>query len=107
MKDFVHSIFELLPIAAVMAIWAYVWVHELTAGDGIFAWLSMWMDKVLPWWLSKPLVGCEQCHAGQVAMWIYLACYWYSYNPFTHIAFITLTIFFTVILTACLTKLKK
>lgn len=107
MKDFIYTLYELLPIAAVIAVWAYIWVHELTAGNGIFAWLSMWLDKVLPWWLSKPLVGCEQCHAGQISMWTYLFCCWYSYNLFTHIAFIALTIFFTVILTACLTKLKK
>lgn len=107
MERFIHTIYTLLPIAAIIAVWAYVWVLELTAGDGIFGFLSVWLNNHLPWVISKPLVGCEQCHAGQWAFWVYLTTQWYSYNPFIHLAFIALSILFTLILTACLTKLKS
>jgi hypothetical protein len=110
METFKHTIYELLPIAAVISAWAYVWVHELTAGDGIFGWLSMWIDKALPWWISKPIVGCEACHAGQVAMWT-CWCYLYPNKQWVNIpilfSFIAITILFTVILTAWITKLKQ
>lgn len=107
MERITHTIYELLPISALIAVWAYVWVIELTAGDGIFGFLSVWLHNVLPWWVAKPLVGCEQCHAGQWAFWVYLVTNWYQYNPFIHLAFISLSILFTIIITAWITKLKS
>lgn len=107
MERFTHDIYTLLPVAAIIAVWAYVWVMELTAGDGLFGFLSVWLHKVLPWLIAKPLVGCQQCHAGQCAFWAYLLTHLYAYNPFVHISFVAITILITILITACLNKLRS
>jgi hypothetical protein len=63
--------------------------------DGMI--LSFW-DKTIggfPDWLYKPLGGCLMCFAGQLGFWYYL--FTGDYNLFTHIGFITLSIFTAVI----------
>jgi hypothetical protein len=53
----------------------------------------------LPEWVTKPMVDCSYCIAGQWALWAYLYCYWSQYNPVHHVLCITTAIFTVDILT--------
>ena len=47
----------------------------------------------LPEWITKPLVDCSYCIAGQWALWSYLYIYWSDYNPIYHLLCITTALF--------------
>lgn len=61
-------------------------------------------------WLYKVLIFCEKCISGQIALWSFLIIHFQEYRNgafvlvFPHFLFITLTIFFAVIIKKFYTK---
>ena len=43
-------------------------------------------------WIHKVTFYCEKCIAGQIAFWAYLVSSYQSYNPFTHVVVVSLSI---------------
>lgn len=61
-------------------------------------------------WIFRPLIGCERCVSGQMALWLYCPLRIYAglaYCPFFHVAFICLTIFCSVIIKTLYLWMKK
>lgn len=76
---------------------AYTWVNILTEPEMIlnrpkFS-VYMTLEKHLPNWLFKPLIGCDYCVSGQIGLWYYVAKYYDSYDFGTHAAYILMPIF--------------
>lgn len=61
-------------------------------------------------WLYKVLIFCEKCISGQIALWSFLIIHFHEYRNgsfvlvFPHLLFITLSIFFAVIIKSFYTK---
>jgi hypothetical protein len=87
----------LLSNALAVAIVAYVYSQVLTEPGMIFNRLYNALDRTLPEWLFRPLIGCMYCVAGQMALWYYLslsvALSHIPYDLFGHIFFICLSVF--------------
>ena len=93
-----------------IAVCAFVYVVLLTEPYKIFGDLYAFLEPRLPWWLFKPLMGCEVCVAGQLSLWIYLYQNYahYDINHFAgHVFFICLTIITTHIITLSMKWLKN
>lgn len=94
---------ELTYIAFLIAVmtWCY---HTILKEDLLSPWFSFGYNhfgKYQDTWkefIYKPIWGCQYCTAGQLGLWSYLYFFWYDYNLFYHIAFITLSIFLTKII---------
>lgn len=87
-------------LAIKVAIVAYIYSDVLTEGDMILNGVFHFLDKRLPEWLFKPVIGCYRCVAGQLALWSFLYIKWDQYGSgfnvgliANHIFFISLTIF--------------
>lgn len=87
---------EYLFISFLIGVTAIVFTEVLLSPGMILDFYARWLDK-LPDWLAYPLGGCVFCFAGQLALWVYLFCFWNVYNLFYHVAFICLSIFWTLI----------
>ena len=78
-----------------IAVVAYVYVMILTDKDMILGW---WYDLLVRYikkpYILKPILLCEYCVAGQMALWVYPLIRWAHYNIVEHIVFICLSIFF-------------
>jgi hypothetical protein len=61
----------------------------------IFAWYQKLIYK-LPEMIYKPLGGCVICFAGQLSFWYFI--FFKEYNLLEHLFFVSLTIFFTKLL---------
>lgn len=84
-----------------IAVIAWVYVRILTQPDMILDWWSRWLhDRIQNDWLLKPLVDCESCVAGQIALWSFP--FLFPYDPIHHIIFIINSIFAVKILNICL-----
>jgi len=101
-------ILSLLTLSVVIAVCAFTYAEILTdTGMILFKWrgflyrLFKSEDNIL----FKILVGCSYCVAGQWALWIYAYISIFDsklfdkieYNPFIHIAFVLITVFFVAI----------
>lgn len=65
--------------------------------NGYFLWLSG-LAATGREWLAKPLGYCDQCLAGQLALWAYFLRYPTKYSMDLvpdHVAFIAITVFIT------------
>ena len=82
---------------------AYVYCHILTSPGMILGWWGKFLDNKIGlkscrpvMWLWKPLIGCHECVAGQIALWSYFfipdTYIWYQ-----HITVICMAIFSTLI----------
>jgi len=101
---------ELYILSIQIAICAFVYVVLLTEPYYILGDLYGFLEPRLPWWLFKPMMGCEKCVAGQLALWIYLYQNYKVYDLYhacTHIFFICLTIITTHIITLLMKWLKN
>lgn len=103
-------IIHLIHIICIAAI-AYTWVNILTAPDMIlnrekFS-IYLTAEKYLPSWLFKPLIGCDYCVSGQIALWYYLAKYLPEYSVEAHVAYIFVSIFFVEIIRSFINLLNK
>lgn len=58
-----------LILAFVIGLVAYVYAVILTDPEHIFHALWKCLEARLPWWLFKPIIGCELCVAGELALW--------------------------------------
>lgn len=63
------EISQALGLAFVIGMIAYVYAVILTDPDHIFENLRKWAERILPPFLFRPLIGCEKCVAGQIALW--------------------------------------
>lgn len=91
-----------------IACFSYVYIIILYDADKLLGTLYQpflkLLDKTMVTrWLTKPLLTCVHCNAGQVSLWFYLIYYWNDYNLFQHIGFVSLTIVLVHIL---YTKMK-
>lgn len=106
------------------AVIGYVYAGILTQpGEVLFLW-SRWLHKrlrktymvpgtgvvkeveqVKDHWLLKPLVACEKCVAGQMALWSYLVHSFKHYKLGDHVFCICLAILLTVIIKKLIEKL--
>jgi hypothetical protein len=108
---------DLLLYSTMIAVWAIAWVCLMPDDNGITYRPAVWAENHLPHWLYKPLIGCEKCHAGQVALWLFFfltdeanpinyVC-GAGYNPLLHLYFIAQTIVITTILSAWVARLRQ
>jgi len=101
---------DMLLLSIQISICAFVYVVLLTEPYKIFGDLYGYLEPRLPWWIFKPIMGCEICVAGQLSLWIYLYQNIHSYDlhhACEHISFICLTIINTHILTLSMKWLKN
>ena len=94
------NVYDLIfPLQVAVVSWVYV--HILTQPDMILGWWSKWLHSVTDSeWLLKPLVDCEYCVAGQIALWGYLLMP--EYGMMAHMLCIFNSIFVVKILNVCL-----
>lgn len=75
-----------------LAVFSIVYVKILTDQDMILFWWWKFLHKhIKSDYILKPVVDCEYCVAGQLALWVYP--FTHNYNFMFHILFITMTIF--------------
>lgn len=87
---------EQLIYSVLIAVSSWVYVCILTNEGMILDWWAKFLNRIIrSQWLLKPLVECEYCVSGQIALWFYVLKYWNEYNLLTNIFFVTLTIFLT------------
>lgn len=73
---------------------AWVYVIRLTDEGMILEWWERLLTRVLKKeWILKPVVSCEYCVAGQMALWFYPLKYFDCYHVVDHVVFICVTIF--------------
>lgn len=93
-----------------IAVCAFVYVVLLTEPYYIFGDLYGYLEKRLPWYIFKPIMGCEKCVAGQLALWSYLYLNYREYDlnhAFEHIFFICLTIITTHTITLLMKWMER
>lgn len=100
-------------IAILIAILSFVYTNILTEPDMIFNSAYKWCDEKLPRWLFYPLIHCEKCNAGQIALIVYaynyyLGFYFYTIPTIaTMFAFVAFTIFTVYTIKQLWEKLKQ
>lgn len=95
--NYIIEIFAAIQIAVI----AWVYVFILTDNDNILSGWSAWLHRrTESEWILKPLVDCEYCVAGQIALWSFP--FLFAYDPIHHIVFIINSIFAVKILNICL-----
>lgn len=70
---------EILAFGLVIIFWgmlsgaiAHTWVEILTKEGMVFYKVKQFFEKMnLPKWLSDPIIGCNLCNAGQIALWTF------------------------------------
>lgn len=85
-----------------IAVLAFTYTHLLTDDEMIFSRPYHLAERQLPAWLFKPLIGCEKCVAGQLALWFFLVANWGAYDLMTaaiHIWYISQAIFNVTVIT--------
>jgi hypothetical protein len=103
------QIIKLHIVSVMIALVAFVYSEMLTEPGMILNWIYKLLDKHLPTFLFKPLIGCFKCVGGQLSFWAFLVLFSNQYRHvplgvdvfklvFIHIYFVCLTIFFTEII---------
>lgn len=86
-----------------IAISAFVYSIILTDNGQILNGIADYLERKLPEWLYKPLIGCQYCVSGQWALWFYFyVCFVeqrFNYVWWLHIWLIMQTIFIVKIIT--------
>ncbi|MCX6328201.1 MAG: hypothetical protein NTZ85_01620 [Bacteroidia bacterium] len=78
----------------ILAIVAWTYTIILTDSGMILEGWKRWInDNIKQEWITSPLINCEYCVSGQLALWYYLITYFQTYNLWQHIVFICITIF--------------
>lgn len=89
-------VFDFIVQVFAVGVIAYIYTNVLTDSGHILSWWKEWLEKVLlrekthrarhqippsqkipskykdMHWLFDPIVGCEKCVSGQMALWFYL-----------------------------------
>lgn len=90
-------------LTVAIAVSAFTYSNMLTAPGQILNQLSDYLERKLPEWLYKPLIGCQYCVSGQWALWFYFyVCFIekeLSYHWWLHLWVIMQTIFVAKIIT--------
>lgn len=100
-------------LAILIAVLSYVYTNILTEPDMIFNGAYKWLDGRIPNWLFYPLIHCEKCNAGQIALltfiWEYgLGFYFYPLQTIGYCAlFVGFTIFTVYTIKQLWEKLKQ
>lgn len=63
---------ELIKLSFAISIIAFTYSVVLTEPGMLLEKIAAWLAYFLPEWLFMPLIGCERCVAGQMALWYYL-----------------------------------
>lgn len=92
----------LVEYSVCVAIAAFTYSEILTQPGMILSGPADYIETHFPGWLSKPLMLCSKCFAGQAAAWLYPFVFIDHYdftaqNIFMHIWFVLQCIFNTVI----------
>lgn len=86
-----------------IALSAFVYSNILTEPGQILNQAFDFLERHLPEWLFKPLMGCQYCVCGQWALWFYFyMCFiehGAKYHWWLHLWFIMQTIFIQKIIT--------
>lgn len=94
----INHILWSIPVVVIAFVYSYV----LTQPDMILNRWYRFLAQKAPAWLFYPLVHCEKCVSGQLALWIYplliISLMDVSYNLFMHIWYITQCILEVIIL---------
>lgn len=92
----------ILIFSVAVAVIALVYSCILTDADMLLSKPYTLAITHLPEWLHKPIISCERCIAGQIALWMFP--FWMSrfieYDWFYHACFISQSILFTSLLKA-------
>jgi hypothetical protein len=87
---------EIVLYSLLIAITSCVYVFILTDTGMILGWWCDLLHKYIKSdWILKPIIDCEYCISGQIALWSYLFIY---KSIFEWFVFIILSIFFTRII---------
>ena len=90
---------DLILYSFLLAVTAFIYVDILTDPEMILGWWWKFTHRLFKSkWILNPLIECEFCVAGQLAVWYYLYFYWYCYDIITHVFFISLTLFWIVLI---------
>jgi len=60
---------ELIKLSFAISIIAFTYSVILTEPGMLLEKIASWAAFILPEWLFMPLIGCEKCVAGQMALW--------------------------------------
>ena len=60
---------ELIKLSFAISIIAFTYSVILTEPGMLLEKVASWLAYILPEWLFMPLIGCERCVAGQMALW--------------------------------------
>lgn len=86
-----------------IAISSFTYSNVITAPGQILNQVFDFLERKLPEWLFKPLIGCQYCVSGQWALWFYFYITFFqneaNYHWWLHLWFIMQSIFVTKIIT--------
>lgn len=83
--------------SSIIAICAVIYSTILAEDRMILGWLRQRLEK-FPEWIYFPLIGCFKCVSGQLALWMYVLLHYWNYDIFSHVSFICVTIFISLII---------
>lgn len=85
-------------LSILIAVFSYVYTNILTEPDMLFNGLYRKLDGNIPNWLFYPLIHCEKCNAGQIALWVYIYEYYlgFIFYPLETIGYCALFVSFTI-----------
>lgn len=107
--ELIQTISILFTLSIPVAVIAVTYSCILTDADMILSRLYILSVEKLPMWLHKPLISCEKCVAGQIALWLFP--FWIlgqinaKYACPVHVYFIMQTIINTSIIKAVYYKI--
>ena len=81
-------------LAFLIAIFSYTYTNLLTEPNMIFNGLYKNLNKWMPRWLFYPVIHCEKCNSGWVAVIFY--CHDYYIGSFEKIGLLFLFVAFTI-----------
>jgi hypothetical protein len=98
-----------MPLAVALAMCGVSWIRYLLDPDGLLSflpqkieWLVQWLPEYIRNKILWALTQCEKCFSGQLALWSFP--FLFDYNPFLHIAFILITVFFAGVINSFLNR---
>ncbi len=83
----------LIVYTILIACCAIAYSNILTSNGQLLNGIYNYLERKLPGYLFKPLIGCHKCVSGQWALWLYLFYFKVEYDIIIHIWFILQTIF--------------
>lgn len=94
-------------LAILIAVLSFTYTNILTEPDMIFNGLYRYLDGRIPNWLFYPLIHCEKCNAGQIALMVFIYNYWigFFFYPIETLGIMFLFIAFTIFTTYTIKQL--